>query len=128
MILRHAGTDGPARQTPLSQSMCRHLLVDDAPLAVDDTRGDERWHDIGAVSRGELAAYAGTPLHAPGGQPLGVLCVIGDRPHIWEKAELETLGSLAVLAAAPSSPCACPLIHRHRHELCRHPQVKAPDR
>ncbi|GAA3147195.1 hypothetical protein GCM10010466_42750 [Planomonospora alba] len=102
VILSSAGTDGPApaRRTPLSQSMCRHLLVDDAPLAVDDTRGDGRWRDVGAVCRGELAAYAGTPLHAPGGQPLGALCVVDDRPHVWEEEELETLGGLAVMAEA----------------------------
>jgi signal transduction histidine kinase len=102
IILSSAGAGGlpPPRQTPLSQSMCRHLLADDAPLTVDDTRRDERWRGIGSVRRGETAAYAGTPLHAPGGQPLGALCVIDDRPHPWDREELEILGGLAVMAEA----------------------------
>ncbi|MFC4058853.1 ATP-binding protein [Planomonospora corallina] len=95
-----SGESPPSRQTPLSQSMCRHLVRDDAPLTVGDARGDERWAGIGAVSRGELTAYAGTPLHAPGGPPLGALCVIDGRPRPWTRQELETLEALAAMAEA----------------------------
>ncbi|GAT64628.1 multi-sensor signal transduction histidine kinase [Planomonospora sphaerica] len=116
VILSYTGTGGlpPSRDVPLSQSMCRHLLVDDAPMAVDDARRDERWRDIGAVARGELAAYAGTPLHAPCGQPLGALCVIDGRPRAWDREELETLGSLAVMAEAEISSRSA---ERARQEL-----------
>ncbi|WP_191897252.1 GAF domain-containing protein, partial [Planomonospora parontospora] len=116
VILSYTGTGGlpPSRDVPLSQSMCRHLLVDDAPLAVGDARCDERWRDIGAVARGELAAYAGTPLHAPCGQPLGALCVIDGRPRAWDREELETLGSLAVMAEAEISSRSA---ERARQEL-----------
>ncbi|MBG0817720.1 ATP-binding protein [Planomonospora sp. ID82291] len=90
----------PERQSPLSQSVCRHLVLDDAPLAVTDTRGDERWRDIVAVFRGEPAAYAGVPVHEPGGQALGALCVIDHRPRPWSPEELRTLEELAVTAEA----------------------------
>ncbi|GAT64471.1 multi-sensor hybrid histidine kinase [Planomonospora sphaerica] len=88
------------RQSPLSQSVCRHLVLGDAPLAVADTRGDERWRDIVAVARGELAAYAGVPVHEPGGRPLGTLCVIDHRPRPWSPEDLETLEELAATAEA----------------------------
>ncbi|GAA3166154.1 hypothetical protein GCM10010466_66170 [Planomonospora alba] len=98
-----SGDSPPPRQTPLSQSMCRYLVRDDAPLTVGDARRDERWAGIGAVSRGELTAYAGTPLHAPGGPPLGALCVIDGRPRTWTPQELETLEALASVAEAEIS-------------------------
>ncbi|WP_449065163.1 GAF domain-containing protein [Planomonospora algeriensis] len=88
------------RQSPLSQSMCRHLVLDDAPLTVTDTRDDERWRDIVAVFRGELAAYAGVPVHEPGGQALGALCVIDHRPRPWRSEELRALEELAATAEA----------------------------
>nr|WP_260408560.1 PAS domain-containing sensor histidine kinase [Planomonospora venezuelensis] len=102
IILSSAGINGSPsrRQTPLSQSMCRHLIVDDAPLLVADARRDERWRGIGAVSRGELTAYAGMPLHSPEGRPLGALCVIDDHSHSWRHDELETLEDLASMAEA----------------------------
>ncbi|WP_204054683.1 GAF domain-containing protein, partial [Planomonospora parontospora] len=113
VTLSSAGTGRPPpRWTPLSQSMCRHLLVDDAPLAVDDARGDERWTDIGAVARGEPAAYAGIPLHAPDGLPLGALCVIDDRPHAWNQEELEILSDLAAMAETGIGSQAAEQTHR----------------
>ncbi|WP_301549337.1 hypothetical protein, partial [Planomonospora parontospora] len=45
VVISAAGSARPERhlQTPLSQTLCRHIVITDAPLTVPDTRADERW-------------------------------------------------------------------------------------
>ncbi|MBG0831820.1 GAF domain-containing protein [Planomonospora sp. ID67723] len=89
-----------AGHSPLSQSMCQRIVVDDAPLTVADARADARWRAVEAVSGGQPAAYAGVPLRSGGGQVLGVLCVIDDQPRQWSTEQLGTLGDLAAMVEA----------------------------
>ena len=80
-----AGLGGAAasvRETPLSQSFCRYVVADDAPLIITDAATDERVCDHPAVADG-VRAYAGFPLRTPEGQVLGSFCVVDTQPRDW---------------------------------------------
>lgn len=89
-----------AEGTPLSHSMCRHVVEDDAPLVVDDASEDDRFADHPARTELEVAAYCGVPMRTPDGQVLGSFCVIDRAPRDWTDDEVELVGDLGALAAA----------------------------
>ncbi|WP_169744388.1 ATP-binding protein [Spirillospora albida] len=99
IVVSSAGPADPwrAEHSPLSQSLCQNIVVEDVPLTVADARADVRWRAVETVSAGKLTAYAGMPLRSGGGQVLGALCVIDDRPRQWNAEQLETLGDLAAM-------------------------------
>ncbi|MDF1502742.1 GAF domain-containing protein [Roseisolibacter sp. H3M3-2] len=93
------GPAGEARETPLSQSFCQHVVADRRAFVVADARTDPRvapgapghaaLPDLGVV------AYAGVPLITEGGQVLGALCAIDGSPRVWSDDDLAVLGDLA---------------------------------
>jgi PAS domain S-box-containing protein len=85
-------------QTPLSHSFCQHVVGDDAPLVVPDARADPRLRDNLAIEDLQVVAYAGFPLHSPGGEVLGSFCVIDTAPRRWTKQELAIVQGLATAA------------------------------
>ncbi|MFJ4711539.1 SpoIIE family protein phosphatase [Streptomyces sp. NPDC088785] len=89
-----------ARRTPLSHSMCRHVVADAAPLVVDDTRADPRTQDSPAIEDLGVNGYAGAPLTDTDGQVLGALCAIDTRPRQWTARELRALEDLAAACSA----------------------------
>jgi PAS domain S-box-containing protein len=84
--------------TPLSHSFCRYVVTDDAPLIVPDARADARLGDNPAIGDLHAVAYAGFPLHAPGGAVLGSFCVLDTVPRHWTPQELAILRTLATAA------------------------------
>ncbi len=68
-------------QTPRDIAFCHHAICSDAFFEVEDARQDPRFADNPLV-RGDphIAYYAGAPLVMPGGERIGTLCVIGDKP------------------------------------------------
>jgi PAS domain S-box-containing protein len=86
------------RQTPLSHSFCQFVVTDDAPLIVPDARADPRLRDSEAIDDLRAVAYAGYPLHAPGGEVLGAFCVIDTKPRRWTAQELAIVRALATAA------------------------------
>jgi PAS domain S-box-containing protein len=46
-----------------------------------------------------VAAYAGTPVRAPGNQVLGTLCALDHEPHAWTEEEVRMLEDLGAVAA-----------------------------
>src|SRR5918998_2269777 len=68
----------PACETPLNQSVCAHALRQGGTLVIPDLALDGRTKGNALVT-GEpfIRFYAGAPLHARGGVPVGTLCVIG---------------------------------------------------
>ncbi|GAA3114058.1 hypothetical protein GCM10010466_01470 [Planomonospora alba] len=102
IVVSAAGSAAPGRdrRIPLSQSLCRHIVANDAPLTVPDVRADTRWREVGAARVGPLGSYAGMPLRAGRGQVLGTLCVVDAEPRQWSGEQLETLEDLAALAEA----------------------------
>ncbi|MFI5915822.1 GAF domain-containing protein [Dactylosporangium sp. NPDC051541] len=83
VFLSDAGLTGElaaSRKTPLSHSYCQHTAAADAPLIVGDARADARLWANPAIAAFDAIAYAGIPLHHPGGPALGTLCVVDHRP------------------------------------------------
>ena len=72
-----------ARQTPLSHSLCQHVMVARQPLAIGDTGRDALARDNPLVRELGLAAYLGVPLIDASGYALGSLCVADHRPREW---------------------------------------------
>jgi PAS domain S-box-containing protein len=86
-----------ARQTPLSHSLCQHVVVARQPLAIGDTGRDAIARDNPLVRELGLAAYLGVPLIDPSGYVLGSVCVADHRPREWTSDEVAILTDLAGL-------------------------------
>ncbi|MDT8911978.1 GAF domain-containing SpoIIE family protein phosphatase [Amycolatopsis sp. PS_44_ISF1] len=98
-----AGLAGPwaaDRSTPLTHSLCRHVVRSGEPLVLPDTRRDDRWCADPAAGDLTVAAYAGVPLTDADGHVLGSLCAIDTSPREWSAAELDYLEDLAAACSA----------------------------
>ncbi len=70
------------RETPRSTSFCAHAMLGDQPLIVPDATQDPRFADFSAVTGPmHVRFYAGFPLVAEDGTPIGALCAIDTKPH-----------------------------------------------
>ena len=69
------------RQTPIEQSICAHAILNGEIFEIEDTQKDPRTAD-NPLCMGEdaLRFYAGVPLIAQDGLPLGSLCVLDRKP------------------------------------------------
>lgn len=88
-----------AQQTPREYSFCAHAILDpNETFIVEDARFDERFHD-NPLTTGDphVVFYAGVPVLAANGQPLGTLCVIDNRPRTLPDNKLIALRALAKL-------------------------------
>ncbi|MBL7259782.1 ATP-binding protein [Paractinoplanes lichenicola] len=95
-------------QTPLSHSFCQYVVIDEAPLIIEDARIDDRLHGNLSITDYQIIAYAGFPLRAPNGMVLGSFCVTDDKPRTWSEEDLATVRDLA---AAAESEIALRLLH-----------------
>ena len=97
------GLDEPLateRQTPLSQSWCRHVVSTHAPLIINDAVADPRVCDSLTDGKNPVRSYAGFPLLAPDDQVLGSFCVADTHPRHWTAMELSVMQDLAAAASA----------------------------
>jgi serine phosphatase RsbU (regulator of sigma subunit)/uncharacterized small protein (DUF1192 family) len=88
------------RATPLSHSICQHVVSSGAPLIVRDSRDDPLVRDSLAVSELGVIGYAGMPLVDRDGNTLGSLCAIDTGPRQWTDRELDILRDLAAACSA----------------------------
>ncbi|MFI6073866.1 SpoIIE family protein phosphatase [Actinoplanes sp. NPDC051343] len=88
------------RETGLSHSFCRHVVLSGRPLIVADARTDALLRDNLAIKDLGVVAYSGMPLTDDDGNVLGSLCAIDTSPRDWTSAELETLADLASACAS----------------------------
>jgi diguanylate cyclase (GGDEF)-like protein len=94
----HYGLPQPwarARQTPLSHSICQHVVASKQPLIVEDARHHELVADNLAVRDLSVQAYAGIPLVLQDGSAVGSFCAIDTQPRRWTPRELHILEDLA---------------------------------
>ena len=87
------------RETPLTHSFCQHVVLDQAPLVIEDARVDPRLQDNGAVSALGVIAYAGFPLRDADGDIIGSVCAIEVEPRRWTATELLLLSDIADVAS-----------------------------
>jgi GAF domain-containing protein len=83
------------RETPLTFSICKHVVANGSGVALPDARMD---HVVGAgpaIDALRMVAYAGMPVRSMDGQVLGALCVMDDKRREWTTAELDALRDLA---------------------------------
>lgn len=84
------------RETPRSMSFCAHALALPAALVVEDAHADPRFADNALVTGPPyIRFYAGHPVHAADGQPLGTLCVLDTVPRRLDPGQLDILRDLA---------------------------------
>ena len=86
---------GPAREVPLTHSICRYVVAEQAPIVMEDARLEPLFRDNGAVRDHGAVAYAGMPIIDGEGHTLGALCVIDGEPRAWTQRDLMTIRLLA---------------------------------
>lgn len=108
-----------ARQTPREQSLCAHAMHQARCMTVPDASIDPRFAENPLVAGApHIRFYAGQPLRAHDGTPLGSLCVIDTQPR--DGLDAEQLDNLQILAdAAVASLERSRAAHDHAREQAR---------
>lgn len=83
-----------SRQTPLTHSLCQHVVAEGQPLVLTDAREDARTCASLAIPDLGVVGYAGMPLTDGDGHVLGSLCAIDTEPRQWTQQELVLLEDL----------------------------------
>lgn len=82
--------------TPRTDSLCQHTVARNAPLIVPDATADEMLCTNPFVTATPpVRFYAGHPLHAPGGETVGSLCLVDDQPRQMSEREQRLLAEMA---------------------------------
>ncbi|MFI5904552.1 GAF domain-containing SpoIIE family protein phosphatase [Streptomyces cyaneofuscatus] len=89
-----------SRQTPLTHSLCQHVVAEGQPLVLTDAREDARTCASLAIPDLGVVGYAGMPLTDGDGHVLGSLCAIDTEPRQWTQQELVLLEDLAAACSA----------------------------
>ncbi len=90
-------------ETALSHSFCQHVVAANAPLVIEDARKHPLVQANEAIADLGVVAYAGSPVRAPNGEPLGSFCAIASQPRVWTDEDVRVIEELA---AAVSSEIA----------------------
>lgn len=103
---RFVGCGGPdqswasVREVPLTHGFCPFALGAEEAFAFADARANPTLVANPVVEQLGVVAYAGVPLRAADGEPVGTLCAIDHEPHEWSQDDLATLADLAASAVA----------------------------
>jgi PAS domain S-box-containing protein len=84
-----------ARQTRLTHSFCRHVVVSGLPLIVADARSNALVRENRAIPEMGVIAYLGIPLVTSDGNVLGSFCVVDVEPRRWSPDDVATMTDLA---------------------------------
>lgn len=88
-------------QTSRENSFCSHTILNknDDPMVVTDAKKDSRFATNPFVTGDpHIRFYAGIPLQAGDGLPIGSLCVIDTKPKTLTEEQIKELQSLAAIA------------------------------
>jgi predicted PurR-regulated permease PerM len=70
-----------SRQAPRDVSVCGHVVAKNEITVIEDLARDRRFASNPWIKARGLRFYAGVPLRAPGGQPIGSLCLLDIKPR-----------------------------------------------
>ncbi len=70
-----------ARQTARNVSVCGHVVAKNQVMVVEDLARDRRFANNPMLKEHGIRFYAGVPLLAPNGQPIGALCLMDLKPR-----------------------------------------------
>jgi diguanylate cyclase (GGDEF)-like protein len=85
-----------ARETPRDISFCGHAILGQQTLVVNDAHEDARFADNPLVTHApNIRFYAGRPITAPDGSPIGTFCLIDHQPRSLDADDLSLLDDLA---------------------------------
>jgi PAS domain S-box-containing protein len=100
------------RETPHATSFCAHAMLGSEPMVITNTTKDPCFAQFASVTGPEhIRFYAGAPILAEGGTPIGALCAIDTVPRPDGLDELQRQG-LQILAKAVASR-----MHHNRQRL-----------
>lgn len=86
------------RETPISHSVCRHVVASGQPIIIEDARLHPLVRDNLAIPTLGMIAYLGVPLFDSAGVAYGAFCAFSGEPRRWTAADLEILTALAAHA------------------------------
>ena len=69
------------RQTARNVSVCGHVVAKNQVMVIEDLARDRRFANNPLLKEHGVRFYAGVPLLAPNGQPIGSLCVMDMKPR-----------------------------------------------
>ncbi len=83
-------------EAPRQDSFCDYTVRQDRTVIVEDASATADFAENPfVIGDPHLRFYAGHPLHAPGGEPIGTLCVLDTKPHTLTPAQEDLLRDLA---------------------------------
>ncbi len=87
------------REAPRADSFCAVAVEQATTLVVPDVKQDPRFANHPLVTGpAQVRFYAGHPLSAPDGSPVGTLCILDREPRQLTETERDRLRELAALA------------------------------
>ncbi|OYV06423.1 MAG: hypothetical protein CFE26_06355 [Verrucomicrobiales bacterium VVV1] len=84
-----------SREISRSQSLCGHVVADNEPYVIADIQKDRRFSGNPLLREHGFRFYAGVPVHAPNGQPIGSLCVMDTKPRKFSPRQMRQLEKTA---------------------------------
>ncbi len=84
-----------SRQTARNVSVCGHVVAKNQVMVVEDLARDRRFANNPLLKEHGVRFYAGVPLLAPNGQPIGSLCLMDMKPRQLTEREKRLLQEYA---------------------------------
>jgi PAS domain S-box-containing protein len=106
--------------TPRNVSFCGHAILTPSTFVVPDALKDLRFADNPLVTGApQIRFYAGHPVHAADGSPVGTLCVIDYQPRDFSEQDRQMLADLAAwveteINALTVEQARAALVHQER--------------